>query len=280
MRKKSGRKIITVLLVVLVCAFALFPFLWMISTSFKPAEEVYTNTPAFIPDHPTAQGYVEMLTTESSTFDFKKWAVNSVVIALMTTVFSMVTATLGGYGISRFRFRGRGALSYIVLTTQVLPGSLLMIPLYIIMGNLQLLDTRLGLVIAYATFSVPFCTWMMKGFFDSIPLSLEEAAKVDGAGRFRCFATVVMPLTVPGLVATGLFAFINGWNEYLFASTFMKSYENWTLPMGIASFQGQYTTNWGTLMAGSVLVTIPVVILFLTLQKHLVGGMTAGAVKQ
>lgn len=280
MRKKSGRKIITVLLVVLVCAFALFPFLWMISTSFKPAEEVYTNTPAFIPDHPTAQGYVEMLTTESSTFDFKKWAVNSVVIALMTTVFSMVTATLGGYGISRFRFRGRGALSYIVLTTQVLPGSLLMIPLYIIMGNLQLLDTRLGLVIAYATFSVPFCTWMMKGFFDSIPLSLEEAAKVDGAGRFRCFATVVMPLTVPGLVATGLFAFINGWNEYLFASTFMKSYENWTLPMGIASFQGQYTTNWGTLMAGSVLVTIPVVILFLALQKHLVGGMTAGAVKQ
>ena len=273
MRKKSGRKIITVLLVVLVCAFALFPFLWMISTSFKPAEEVYTNTPAFIPDHPTAQGYVEMLTTESSTFDFKKWAVNSVVIALMTTVFSMVTATLGGYGISRFRFRGRGALSYIVLTTQVLPGSLLMIPLYIIMGNLQLLDTRLGLVIAYATFSVPFCTWMMKGFFDSIPLSLEEAAKVDGAGRFRCFATVVMPLTVPGLVATGLFAFINGWNEYLFASTFMKSYENWTLPMGIASFQGQYTTNWGTLMAGSVLVTIPVVVLFLALQKHLVGGM-------
>ena len=280
MRKKSGRKIITVLLVVLVCAFALFPFLWMISTSFKPAEEVYTNTPAFIPDHPTAQGYVEMLTTESSTFDFKKWAVNSVVVALMTTVFSMVTATLGGYGISRFRFRGRGALSYIVLTTQVLPGSLLMIPLYIIMGNLQLLDTRLGLVIAYATFSVPFCTWMMKGFFDSIPLSLEEAAKVDGAGRFRCFATVVMPLTVPGLVATGLFAFINGWNEYLFASTFMKSYENWTLPMGIASFQGQYTTNWGTLMAGSVLVTIPVVVLFLALQKHLVGGMTAGAVKQ
>ena len=280
MRKKSGRKIITVLLVVQVCAFALFPFLWMISTSFKPAEEVYTNTPAFIPDHPTAQGYVEMLTTESSTFDFKKWAVNSVVIALMTMVFSMVPATLGGYGISRFRFRGRGALSYIVLTTQVLPGSLLMIPLYIIMGNLQLLDTRLGLVIAYATFSVPFCHLMIKVFLDSIPLSLEEAAKVDGAGRFRCFATVVMPLTVPGLVATGLFAFINGWNEYLFASTFMKSYENWTLPMGIASFQGQYTTNWGTLMAGSVLVTIPVVVLFLALQKHLVGGMTAGAVKQ
>lgn len=192
----------------------------------------------------------------------------------------MIIATLGGYGLSRFRFRGRGFLSYFILTTQVLPGSLLIIPLYVIMGNLQLLDTRIGLVAAYCTFSVPFCTWMMKGFFDTIPISLEEAARVDGAGRFRIFSTVVLPLTVPGLVATGIFSFINGWNEYLFASTFMKSYENWTLPVGIASFQGQYTTNWGTLMAGAVLITIPVVILFLLLQKHLVSGMTAGAVKQ
>ena len=119
----------------------------------------------------------------------------------------------------------------------------------------------------------------MAGLY-SLPSDAMEAAKVDGAGRFRCFATVVMPLTIPGLVATGLFSFITGWNEYLFASTFMKSYENWTLPIGIASFQGQYATNWGTLMAGAVLITIPVVILFLALQKHLVGGMTAGAVKQ
>ena len=280
MRKRNDRKLLTIILTIIVCLFALFPFVWMISTSFKPAEEVYTSTPSFIPDNPTANGYYEMLTTESSTFDFKQWTVNSVIVAFLTTVFSMIIATLGGYGISRFRFRGRNGLSYIILTTQVLPGSLLLIPLYIIMSNMQLLDTRLGLVMAYATFSVPFCTWMMKGFFDSIPLSLEEAARVDGAGRFRCFATVVLPLTVPGLVATGLFAFINGWNEYLFASTFMKSYENWTLPMGIASFQGQYTTNWGTLMAGSVLITVPVVILFLALQKYLVGGMTAGAVKQ
>ena len=127
---------------------------------------------------------------------------------------------------------------------------------------------------------IPFCTWMMKGFFDTIPISLEEAARVDGAGRFRIFSTVILPLTVPGLVATGIFSFINGWNEYLFASTFMKSYENWTLPIGIASFSGQYATNWGTLMAGAVLITLPVVLMFLLLQKHLVSGMTAGAVKQ
>ena len=280
MKKKRVKKIITVILVILVCMFALFPFVWMISTSFKPANEVYSKTPSFIPNEPTVEGYTEMLTTQSSTFDFPQWLTNSVIVALLTTVFSMIIATLGGYGLSRFRFRGRVFLSYFILTTQVLPGSLLIIPLYVIMGNLQLLDTRIGLVAAYCTFSVPFCTWMMKGFFDTIPISLEEAARVDGAGRFRIFSTVVLPLTVPGLVATGIFSFINGWNEYLFASTFMKSYENWTLPVGIASFQGQYTTNWGTLMAGAVLITIPVVILFLLLQKHLVSGMTAGAVKQ
>ena len=280
MKKKRVKKIITVILVILVCMFALFPFVWMISTSFKPANEVYSKTPSFIPNEPTVEGYTEMLTTQSSTFDFPQWLTNSVIVALLTTAFSMIIATLGGYGLSRFRFRGRGFLSYFILTTQVLPGSLLIIPLYVIMGNLQLLDTRIGLVAAYCTFSVPFCTWMMKGFFDTIPISLEDAARVDGAGRFRIFSTVVLPLTVPGLVATGIFSFINGWNEYLFASTFMKSYENWTLPVGIASFQGQYTTNWGTLMAGAVLITIPVVILFLLLQKHLVSGMTAGAVKQ
>ncbi|MCI8939842.1 MAG: carbohydrate ABC transporter permease [Dorea sp.] len=280
MKTRKTGKAVTVILTIIVCAFALFPFIWMLSTSFKTNSEIYTAAPTFVPKEPTAAGYVNMFTTETSTFNFKQWAANSVFVAFLTTVFSMVIAVLGGYGISRYRFRGRGALSYIVLTTQVLPGSLLMIPLYIIMGNFNLLDTKTGLMLAYVTFTVPFCTWMMKGFFDSIPISLEEAAKVDGAGTFRCFATVVLPLTVPGLVSTGLFAFINGWNEYLFASSFMQSYGNWTLPVGIASFKGQYATDWGTLMAGSVLITIPVVILFLGLQKHLVGGMTAGAVKQ
>lgn len=267
MKTRKTGKAITIILTIIVCIFALFPFIWMLSTSFKTNSEIYNAAPSFIPKEPTASGYINMFTTETSTFNFKQWAANSVFVAFLTTVFSMIIAVLGGYGISRYRFRGRGALSYVVLTTQVLPGSLLMIPLYIIMGNFNLLDTKTGLMLAYVTFTVPFCTWMMKGFFDSIPISLEEAARVDGAGTFRCFATVVLPLTVPGLVSTGLFAFINGWNEYLFASSFMQSYGNWTLPVGIASFKGQYATDWGTLMAGSVLITIPVVILFLGLDR-------------
>ena len=279
MKKKNGRKIITVILVIIVCIFALFPFVWMISTSFKPAQEVYSSTPSFVPKNPTANGYEEMLTTKSTTFDFMQWTVNSVSVSLLTTLFSMVIATLGGYGISRFRFRGRNALSYIILTTQVLPGSLLIIPLYIIMGNMQLLDTRMGLVMAYATFSVPFCTWMMKGFFDSIPVSLEEAAKVDGAGRFRCFATVVMPLTIPGLVATGLFSFITGWNEYLFALALTQTTNMRTVPIGINMLMGQHTYDWSQMMAMSFLGSLPVLILFIFFQKYFIAGMSSGAVK-
>jgi len=152
--------------------------------------------------------------------------------------------------------------------------------LYIIMINLNLLNSLIGLVLAYTTFSVPFCTWMMKGYFDTIPVSLDEAAMVDGCNRIRTFLNVVLPLTKPGLAATGIFSFIAGWNEYLFASQFAQSYDKWTLPVGLASFSGQYTTNWGALMAGSVMVTIPVIVIFLVLQKYLVSGMTAGAVKQ
>lgn len=280
MKKSKLAHILIICATILVCVVTLFPFIWMISTSFKPANEVYSFPPTFIPLEPTIKGYIEILTKSSSSFNFINWTANSTIIALFTTVFSMVIATTGGYGLSRFKFRFKGALTYTILTTQVLPGSLLIVPLYIIMGNLKLLDTHLGLILAYATFSVPFCTWMMKGFFDTISTSIDEAAMVDGASRFKLFTAIIIPLTAPGLVATGLFSFITGWNEYLFASVFMKSYKNWTLPVGIASFQGQYTTNWGTIMAGSVLITLPVVVLFLVLQKHLVSGMTAGAVKQ
>ena len=153
----------------------------MISTSFKTNSEIYTAAPTFIPKNPTMDGYTSMFTTETATFNFKQWAANSIFVAFLTTIFSMIIAVLGGYGISRYRFKGRGALSYIVLTTQVLPGSLLMIPLYIIMSNLGLLNTKIGLMLAYVTFTVPFCTWMMKGFFDSIPISYRNTS-ADGSG--------------------------------------------------------------------------------------------------
>ncbi len=276
------KKIVTALVVILVagiCLWAVFPFAWILSTSFKPASEVYT-APTLIPQNPTLDGYVSMLFSRAKQFDFRQWLFNSVFISLCTTAFSLVIAGLGGYGISRFRFRGRKILSYTILMTQVLPGSLLIIPLYIIMNSLHLIDTLWALIFAYTTFSVPFCTWMLKGFFDTIPQSLDDAARVDGCNYLGAFFRVVLPLAKPGLLATGLFSFITGWNEYLYASVLVQRYEHWTITVGLASFVGQYATDWAAVMAGATIITVPVLILFLCLQKHLVSGMTAGAVKQ
>jgi ABC-type glycerol-3-phosphate transport system permease component len=281
MKNNSTRKIFVVLLTLLFCAFAVFPLLWMISSSFKPSPEIYTLTPGFIPKNPTLTGYTDMLFSKSRSFNMRTWIKNSVIVSTVTTLFALSIAALGGYGMSRFRFWGRASLGYIILMTQVLPGSLLIIPLYVVLNTLRLLNTLIALIIAYTTFSVPFCTWMMKSFFDTVPKSLDESVSVEGCNKFCTFYSVILPLTIPGLISTGIFAFIVSWNEYMFASIFMQKYAMWTLPVGIAETTvGQYSTNWTNLMAGGVIIALPVVVLFLLLQKHLVSGMTAGAVKQ
>lgn len=278
--KKRLVRALTMGLLLFVCLISIFPFFWMISISIKPTSEVFTYNPTLLPKVPTIQGFVEILTTKSSTVDFMGWVKNSLFCATLTCILGLAVAVFGAYGLSRFRFKGRAALGHIVLIAQVLPGSLLIVPMFMGLSKLNLINTFFGLIIMYITFAVPFCTWMMKGFFDSIPLSLDEAARIDGAGEFALFWRVVTPLTLPGLAVTAFFSFVTGWNEYMFASILMRDYSKWTLPVGLSSFQGQYTTNWTVIMAGSVIVTIPIVILFLALQKHLVGGMTAGAVKQ
>lgn len=278
MKKKASRLAI-VLLSCLVCLFAVFPFVWILSTSFKPAAEIY-RAPTLVPHEATLEGYKSILLSSARQFDFKQWLTNSVTVASITTAFSLTIAALAGYGLSRFRFRGRKALSYSILITQVIPGSLLIIPLYVILNAMGLINSLMALVFAYTTFALPFCTWMMKGFFDTIPKSLDEAAVMDGCGHFQTFITIVAPLTIPGLLATGLFSFISGWNEYLFASILVQRYNKWTITVGLASFVGQYSTNWAAVMAGATIITVPVILAFLFLQKYLVSGMTAGAVKQ
>jgi multiple sugar transport system permease protein len=275
------KKAVLYFLVALLMAFTLLPFVWMISTSIKPASEVYSYPPRLVPSQPTMKGYAAVLApTESGELDFFLWVKNSFLVSALTTLFAMFVAVLGGYALSRFSFFGKMSLGYVILISQVLPGSVIIIPLYILMGKLNLLNTLLGLALAYVAFTVPFCTWMIKGFFDSIPKSIDESALVEGCTTFQAFRKVVLPLTIPGIVATSVFSFVSGWNEYLFASVFMKSYGKWTLSVGLASFQGQYSTNWANIMAGSVLIALPIVLLFLFLQKFLVSGMTAGAVKQ
>ena len=280
MNKRKVSDIVLVVLVISILILALFPVVWMISTSFKSPGEVYSYPPKLFPESLNLDGYEKLVAKNSRSFTFLYWVRSSSIVAVFSTVFSLIIASLGGYGLSRYKFRGKRALMYSILMTQVLPGALLLVPLYTIMGNFDLLDSLFGLILANVTFAVPFCTWMLKGFFDGIPLSLDEAACIDGAGKFATFYKVILPLTIPGLVATGIFSFITGWNEYLFASVFIRSYNKWTLPVGIASLSGQYSTDWATIMAGSFFITLPVVMLFLFFQKYLVSGMTAGAVKQ
>jgi ABC-type sugar transport system, permease component len=265
---------------VLLSLFAVAPFIWMILTSIKPQAEIYSKPLSYLPNELNLQGYKSMLDVRAdANLNFIQWFKNTAFVSLLTTVLSLIVSALGGYAMSRFRFRGRMTVGYVILLTQMLPGSLLIIPLYLIMKDYHLLNSYFGLVIAYATVAVPFCTWMLKGYFDSVSTAIDEAASIDGAGRWTTFVKVILPLTLPGLVVTAVFSFLTSWNEFMFAQTFITDYDKWTLSVGIASFQGQYVVNWDYLMAGSVLTTLPIVIAFWLLQKHLVSGMTAGAVK-
>lgn len=273
-------KIVFWMLILVFCAFSIFPFIWMLSTSFKPSGEIFNYPPVWIPKAPTFAGY-QNIWAKNDIYNvrFVQWIWNSLSVAGFTTFCSMIIASMGGYGMSRFWFRGRTLLGYIILITQMIPEALLLVPLYLVFKELGLLDNHWSLIIGYTTFAVPFSTWMMRGYFNTIPVELDESAMVDGAGRFGAFFRVVLPLTLPGLAATAIFSFILGWNEYLFASVFLNTYSNWTLPVALASFSGQYMIQWTHLMAGSVVVTLPVMIFFLFLQRYLVSGITAGAVK-
>jgi len=204
---------------------------------------------------------------------------NSLLVAAATTLLGIFLACTAAYAFSRFRFPGRktGLLSFLVI--QMFPGTMMMIPLYILMDRLGLLDQLLGLVLVYSTTAIPFCVWMLKGYFDTIPKELEEAAIIDGASRTRVFWTIILPLARPAIAVTGLFSFMTAWNEFILAATFMNQETSTTLPVMLNSYVSKTTVEWGHFAAGAILVSLPVVILFFILQKHLVSGLTAGGVK-
>lgn len=278
--KKRAIKSVNLVLIILLCVFSAFPFLALISTSFKPPEEIYSSDHTLLPKEPTIQGYIDILNPVMPTFNFVQWLGNSMITTGISTIVSVMVAAFGGYAMSRFKFVGRLSIGYLILVTQVIPTSLLLIPLYITMSQLKLLDSLIGIVLVYTAFNIPYCTWTMKGYIDGIPVSLEEAAQIDGCTRGKAFCKVVLPLCIPGLISTTLFAFIASWNEYVFASVMLRSYNKWTVSLGLTMFKGQHTTNWNGLMAGGIIITVPIVVAFWLLQRHLITGMTAGAVKQ
>ncbi len=255
--------------------FCLFPLAWMIATSLKVFEETYVTPPTWWPAHPTLQAYGTIWSIQS----FSTYFVNSSIVAGITTVVSLVLASLAGYGFSRFRFPGAGSLMGFILATQMFPGVLLVIPYFLMSSKAGFFNSYQVLIIAYTSFALPFCVWMLKGFFDRVPRELDEAALIDGAGRFGAFFRVALPLAMPGIVATAIFSFLVAWNEFLFAVALTSSPQMYLLTVGIASNIGQFRIQWNDLMAGAVVATVPIILLYAVLERYLVEGLTAGAVK-
>ncbi len=265
----------TYLALVWLVVYCLFPLAWMISTSLKPTEDTYVIPPLWVPPNPTLKSYAMILGIQN----FPRYFLNSGIVSLSTTVLAMVFAGLAGYGFARFRFRGSRALMIFTLMTQMFPGILLVIPYFSVMTVTGLLNTYPALVIAYTSFSLPFCVWMLKGFFDSIPAELDEAAMIDGCSRTSAFLRIIVPLSAPGLVATAIFSFLVAWNEFLFAVVLTSTPDMYLVTVGIASNIGQFRIQWNDLMAASVLATLPTITLYAFLERYLVQGLTAGAVK-
>ncbi len=252
----------------------LFPIYWVFQIAFYPGNDL-PSTFSLLPQAITLDNFAHLLFEKP----FFRWLLNSVVVSLSTTLIGIFLAATAGYAFSRFNFPGKRAGLMAFLLTQMFPGTMMMIPLYIILDYLNLVDTMAGLVLVYSTTSIPFSVWMLKGYFDTIPKDLEEAAYIDGASRSMIFWKVILPLSRPALAITGLFSFMTAWNEFILAATFMNNELSYTLPVGLQQLVGQFSVEWGHFAAGSILVSIPVVILFFMLQKNLVGGLTSGGVK-
>ena len=258
------------------CMVAVLPILYMITTSFKSISEILSAPLAtFLPVAPTLEAYHNIW----NNYPFFSYLRNSVVVTLCSTLLAVTFSTLAGYGFSRFKFRTKSALMLFILTTQMFPSVMLYVPYYKLLSVYKLTNTYTGLILVYVSSVIPFCAWMMYGFFEAISKELDEAALIDGCGRFRTFFSIVMPLTLPGLISTAIYAFVQGWNEYMFAMIFTNAEEMKTLPVAIGQMSKSYKIMWNDLMAASLLSSIPLIVLFIFLQRYFISGMTSGAVK-
>ncbi|WP_433326336.1 carbohydrate ABC transporter permease [Spirillospora sp. CA-294931] len=264
---------------ILVFLIAVFPVFWMVSTAFKPNTEIFSTTPKPLPSSPTFDHFDLVLNGGIADTPFWSYFRNSLLLALATVVASSLLAVLAAVAVARFRFRFRTTFLIMLLVVQMVPCEALVIPLFLDLKRMGMLNSLPGLVVVYIAFAVPFAIWMLRGFVAAVPRELEEAAAIDGAGPIRTFFSVLLPLIAPGLVATSIFSFITAWNEFIFAFTFIEDQENYTLPIMLQFFFGRSGNAWGPIMAASTLLTLPVIAFFLAVQRRMVSGLTAGAVK-
>ena len=274
--ERSVQTAVTYAALIAFTAFSITPFLWMLDTAFKPVDAIMTAHPTFLIAEPTLENFTQVLTRTA----FPLYIRNSLIVAAATTILALVVSTFSAYALSRWTATTPVRLvGSALLVSQATPGVLLLIPLYILMQHLHLLSTYAALILVYCTFTIPLCTFMLRGFFDAVPKELEDAAEMDGCSRLGFIARVLLPLCIPGILATAMFVFIAAWNEFMFGYVLINDDAHRTLTPGMMLFRGVHMTNWGELMAASVMAVLPVALGFIYLQRFLVRGLAAGAVK-
>ena len=279
-RPRIWKMIATYAALIILCAVVLYPVMLVCKKAFEPGRQFALSASPIPTDITTA--HFEKLFTERGAHGellFLRHALNSIIVALATTVVGVIISCTAAYALSRFKFPGRKTGLTMFLVVQMFPATLLLLPLYVILNKLGLLNSIVGLVLVYSTTAIPFCVWTLKGYFDSLPRELEEAARIDGASTWMIFRRIMLPLARPGIAVTALFSFMTAWNEFIMASTFMTNQTRYTLPVLIQSSVTEFSADWGLFAAGAVVTSIPVMIAFYVLQRALVGGLTAGAVK-
>jgi arabinogalactan oligomer/maltooligosaccharide transport system permease protein len=272
--------VLTYVGLIVLCGIVLYPVMLVCKKAFEPGSQ-FALSASPVPTAVTLDHFHELFTTRGGNGEllFLRHAANSIIVALLTTVVGVSLSCTAAYALSRFKFPGRKTGLTMFLVVQMFPATLLLLPLYVILNQLGLLNSIAGLVLVYSTTAIPFCVWTLKGYFDSLPRELEEAARIDGASPWMIFRKIILPLSRPALSVTALFSFMTAWNEFIMASTFMTNQTKYTLPVLIQSSVTEFSADWGLFAAGAVVTSVPVMIAFYVLQKYLVGGLTAGAVK-
>jgi len=273
-----ARRALSVLTHLALIAFTLatvYPILQIVTVSLRPGDQLYSTSLALVPPNATLKAYATILFER----DFLLWMRNSFLVSVAVTIFGVALASTTAYAFSRFRFLGWSFGLYAFLLTQLFPATMLMLPLYVLMKALHLLDTFSGLAIAYTATALPFCVWTLRGYYDTIPHDLEQAALIDGCGPWAAFTRITLPLAAPALAITALFSFMTAWSEFLVARIVINQQALYTLPLGLESLAGQFQTEWANYAAGSLLVCVPVMALFVLLNRYLVEGLSLGGVK-
>ena len=277
---KKIKKLLIYASIIALLLIILSPLVYMFVSSFKPLSELIRSGTGFLPQRPTLASYMTLIRVRTPIRDFPAFLYNSFRVSLGTVLLSVLIASLGGYGLARYRYPGRDILARAMLFIYVFPTVLLIVPIYRMFSNLRLLDTHLSLIVVYTALAAPFCTWLLTSFFESIPVELEEAAAVDGASKATAFLRITFPLAAPGIATVAVYSFIIAWGEYMFASILLMTSRPRTAPLGLATLTAEQYIEWGPLLAGSTLVALPVIILFFPVARYFIRGFMAGALKQ